>query len=125
MQKSGQSTRDELFGGRRDIEIGEGEGRSAEAKLDEASQYQDKTEDAYKVRSGKWARGRGREWVKLCLVSGILIVVCDACCVGCEVQRISGVVRCGGVGPGLFRLFLCLVFGGDSEGWWWKVVVIV
>lgn len=49
-QASGQSKRDELFGGRRDVESGEATERSAEAKLDEADQYQDKTEDAYKVR---------------------------------------------------------------------------
>lgn len=47
---SGQSKRDELFGGRRDVESGEATERSAEAKLDEADQYQDKTEEAYKVR---------------------------------------------------------------------------
>lgn len=49
-QASGQSRRDELFGGRRDVESGEVTERSAEAKLDEADQYQDKTEAAYKVR---------------------------------------------------------------------------
>lgn len=48
---SGQSKRDELFGGRRDVESGEATERSAEAKLDEADHYQDKTEDAYKVRN--------------------------------------------------------------------------
>lgn len=47
----GQSKRDELFGGRRDVETGSGgEGQSAEAKLAEADHYQDKTEEAYKVR---------------------------------------------------------------------------
>lgn len=48
-QASGQSRRDELFGGRRDVESGQATERSAEAKLDEADQYQDKTEEAYKV----------------------------------------------------------------------------
>eukprot|EP00903_Cladosiphon_okamuranus_P015611 g14415.t1 len=49
---SGQSKRDELFGGRRDVESGETTERSAEAKLDEADQYQDKTEEAYKNMIG-------------------------------------------------------------------------
>lgn len=50
-QASGQSKRDELFGGRRDEESGQAAERSAEAKLDEADRYQDKTEEAYKVGS--------------------------------------------------------------------------
>eukprot|EP00752_Nemacystus_decipiens_P009607 g8584.t1 len=49
---SGQSKRDELFGGRRDVESGGATERSAEAKLDEADQYQDKTEEAYKNMIG-------------------------------------------------------------------------
>lgn len=49
-QGSGQSKRDQLFGGRKDIESGETGERSAEAKLDKADEYQDKTEDAYKVQ---------------------------------------------------------------------------
>ncbi|CAB1117225.1 unnamed protein product [Ectocarpus sp. CCAP 1310/34] len=49
---SGDSTRDELFGGRRDVESGEAQGKSAEAKLTEADQYQDKTEAAYKNMIG-------------------------------------------------------------------------
>ena len=51
-QASGrQSKRDELFGGRRDVETGDagGETQTAESKLNEADQYQDKTEEAYKV----------------------------------------------------------------------------
>lgn len=48
-QGSGQSKRDQLFGGRKDVETGNAE-RSAEAKLDKADEYQDKTEDAYKAR---------------------------------------------------------------------------
>ncbi|CAM9417012.1 unnamed protein product, partial [Hapterophycus canaliculatus] len=52
VQASGQSKRDELFGGRRDVESGEATERSAEAKLDEAKQYQDKTEEAYKNMIG-------------------------------------------------------------------------
>ncbi|CAN0263851.1 unnamed protein product [Ascophyllum nodosum] len=50
-QASGrQSKRDELFGGRRDVETGDagGETQTAESKLNEADQYQDKTEEAYK-----------------------------------------------------------------------------
>lgn len=49
--RSGQSKRDELFGGRRDVETGDGgsAGQTAEAKLSEADHYQDKTEEAYKV----------------------------------------------------------------------------
>lgn len=51
-QSGGQSTRDELFGGRRDVEAGaSGRASTAEAKLDEADRYQDKTEEAYKVGS--------------------------------------------------------------------------
>ncbi|CAM9977549.1 unnamed protein product [Pylaiella littoralis] len=48
----GQSKRDELFGGRRDEESGQAAERSAEAKLDEADRYQDKTEEAYKNMIG-------------------------------------------------------------------------
>ncbi|CAM9157137.1 unnamed protein product [Scytosiphon promiscuus] len=48
VQSSGQSKRDELFGGRRDVESGVTTERSAEAKLDEADQYQDKTEETFK-----------------------------------------------------------------------------
>ncbi|CAM9334303.1 unnamed protein product [Laminaria digitata] len=51
-QGSGQSKRDQLFGGRKDVESGQSADRSAEAKLDLADQYQDKTEDAYKNMIG-------------------------------------------------------------------------
>lgn len=54
-QGSGQSKRDKLFGGRKDIESGEAGERSAEAKLDKADEYQDKTEDAYKVRNSAFS----------------------------------------------------------------------
>lgn len=46
-----QGRRDELFGGKRDVETGGMGGvPPAEAKLDEADHVQDKTEEAYKVR---------------------------------------------------------------------------
>lgn len=49
--RGGQSKRDELFGGRRDVEAGDDNsaGQTAEGKLSEADHYQDKTEEAYKV----------------------------------------------------------------------------
>lgn len=47
---SGKTARDELFGGRRDVETGQVGPQTSEAKLAEADHIQDKTEEAYKVR---------------------------------------------------------------------------
>lgn len=60
------------------MESGRATERSAEAKLDEADQYQDKTEEAYKVRhkSGRYCHEVGGD-KRLCCIESVYELPCS------------------------------------------------